>query len=81
MDTRAWARDFHAAYRRLCSGLDAPDAGRIDPYAAEDPAEFFAVMSETFFTNPHLVYEIHPTVYKQLQHFYRQDPRQIIKQP
>jgi Mlc titration factor MtfA (ptsG expression regulator) len=79
MDTRAWAHDFHAAYRQLCSEPDARGAGRIDPYAAEDPAEFFAVMSETFFTNPHLVYEIHPTVYKQLQHFYRQDPRQIMK--
>jgi hypothetical protein len=79
MDTRAWARDFHAAWRRLCSGLDTADAGRIDPYAAEDPAEFFAVMSETFFTNPHLVYELHPTVYKQLHRFYRQDPRQFMQ--
>jgi MtfA peptidase len=81
MDTRAWARDFHAAYRQLCTELDARGAGHIDPYAAEDPAEFFAVMSETFFTNPHLVYEIHPTVYKQLQRFYRQDPRQVMKRP
>jgi hypothetical protein len=80
MDTRAWARDFHAAYRQLCTETNSHDAGRIDPYAAEDPAEFFAVMSETFFTNPHLVYEIHPTVYKQLQHFYRQDPLQVMKQ-
>jgi Mlc titration factor MtfA (ptsG expression regulator) len=79
MDTRAWARDFHAAYRQLCTESDAHDTSGIDPYAAEDPAEFFAVISETFFTNPHLVYEIHPTVYKQLQRFYRQDPRQIMK--
>lgn len=80
MDTRAWARDFHAAYRQLCTEPGAPAASRIDPYAAEDPAEFFAVLSETFFTAPHLVYEDHPTVYKQLQRFYRQDPYQIMKQ-
>ncbi|BAV34173.1 membrane protein [Sulfuricaulis limicola] len=81
MDARAWARDFHAAYRKLCTEVDDnAEHSRIDPYAAEDPAEFFAVMSETFFTNPHLVYEAYPSVYKQLQHFYRQDPRQFMKQ-
>lgn len=79
MDARAWARDFHAAYRRLCTGLDGAEAGRIDPYAAEDPAEFFAVMSETFFTAPHLVYEDFPAVYKQLQNFYRQDPYRLTR--
>lgn len=80
MDARIWTRDFHDAYRQLCSELNARSASRIDPYAAEDPAEFFAVLSETFFTAPHIVYEDHPTVYKQLQRFYRQDPRQITKQ-
>lgn len=79
MDAREWAHDFHAAYRKLCSMPDTFGANRIDPYAAEDPAEFFAVMSETFFTIPHLVYEYHPAVYKHLQHFYRQDPCSIMK--
>ena len=80
MDARAWARDFHAAYRQLCSEPDARGARRIDPYAAEDPAEFFAVTSEAFFTAPYLVYENHPAVYKQLQRFYRQDPHPIMTQ-
>lgn len=81
MDARAWGRDFHAAYHRLCTGLDSANAiSRIDPYAAEDPAEFFAVLSEAFFTLPQLVYEDHPPVYKQLQQYYRQDPHQIMKQ-
>ena len=80
METRAWAHDFHAAYHQLCSEQDSRGASRIDPYAAEDPAEFFAVMSETFFTAPHLVYDNHPDVYKHLQHFYRQDPYSIMKQ-
>lgn len=80
MDARAWANDFHAAYRELCTDPGMRDASRIDPYASEDPAEFFAVMSETFFTAPHIVYEDHPTVYKQLQRFYRQDPHQVMQQ-
>lgn len=74
MDARAWARDFHAAYEKLRAALGKPGAGRIDPYAAEDPAEFFAVLSETFFTQPWIVYEEYPAVYKHLQDFYRQDP-------
>ena len=78
MNVRAWAGDFHAAYRQLCSKTDTPGS-HIDPYAAEDPAEFFAVMSETFFTAPQLVCQEHPAVYKQLQHFYRQDPDSIMK--
>ncbi len=74
MNARAWARDFHEAYRQFCTGLDSRGSYRLDPYAAEDPAEFFAVLSETFFTAPHCVREDFPAVYDHLQHFYRQDP-------
>lgn len=78
MNARAWARDFHAAYRELCSGLSAGGTIRLDPYAATDPAEFFAVVSEAFFTVPHLIYAEFPPVYNHLQAFYRQDPRRFI---
>ena len=74
VNARQWTRDFHLAYDQLCAHLDAGEASRLDPYAAEDPAEFFAVMSETFFAAPWIVYEDFPVVYKQLQSFYRQDP-------
>lgn len=79
MNTREWAGDFHAAYERLCAHLESGVDDRIDSYAAEDPAEFFAVMSETFFTAPHIVYEDFPAVYKQLQRFYRQEPYRIMR--
>jgi Mlc titration factor MtfA (ptsG expression regulator) len=46
----------------------------LDPYAAEDPAEFFAVVSEAFFEMPLLVKQRFPAVYEQLALFYRQDP-------
>lgn len=74
MNTSQWARDFHMAYDQLCAQLDAGATCRLDPYAAEDPAEFFAVTSETFFAAPWIVYEDFPVVYKQLRSFYRQDP-------
>ena len=52
-----------------------PDAETaIDPYAAENPAEFFAVISEYFFSAPDLLAEAYPAVYGQLKAFYRQDP-------
>lgn len=70
-----WAQAMQSAYDQLNAQLDAdPDAETaIDPYAAEDPAEFFAVTSEYFFSAPDLLAEAMPEVYRQLSLFYRQD--------
>jgi len=46
----------------------------LDPYAAEDPAEFFAVSSEAFFTSPQGLSDAFPRWYAMLAAFYRQDP-------
>lgn len=72
----AWASAMQDAYDRMNAILDAnPEAETaIDPYAAENPAEFFAVTSEYFFSAPDLLAEAFPAVYAQLQAFYRQDP-------
>jgi Mlc titration factor MtfA (ptsG expression regulator) len=71
-----WASAMQSAYDDLNRQLDAnPDAETaIDPYAAENPAEFFAVISEYFFSAPDLLVEAYPAVYGQLKAFYRQDP-------
>lgn len=71
-----WAGAMQTAYDSLNATLDAdPDAETpIDPYAAENPAEFFAVTSEYFFSAPDLLHEAFPEVYSQLAQFYRQDP-------
>lgn len=78
MSNARWAADLGAAYADLCRRADAdPDGGDglpIDPYATESPAEFFAVVSETFFELPHLLRDEYPAVYDQLRGFYRQDP-------
>ena len=50
------------------------DAPMIDPYAAEDPAEFFAVLSEAFFTRPEDVQDTFPEMYRLLAAYYRQNP-------
>ncbi len=46
----------------------------LDPYGAEDPAEFFAVATETFFEAPRRLASRHPALYDVLRRFYRQDP-------
>ena len=73
-----WEETLLAAYDDFCQSVDdAEQRGeetRLDPYAAENPAEFFAVMSETFFEMPELLKEEYPELYTLLSRFYRQDP-------
>ena len=69
----AWAAAFTAAYEDFCRKVDGGCDIGIDPYAAESPAEFFAVVSETYFESPGIVASAYPDVYAQLALFYRQD--------
>jgi len=74
MNRRAWTERFTAAFEDLNARLDRGEPTAIDPYAAEEPAEFFAVLSEYFFERPELVTVEYPAVYELLAQFYRQDP-------
>jgi Mlc titration factor MtfA (ptsG expression regulator) len=74
MAREAWAETFSAAYAHFCDRVDRGFDVELDDYAAESPAEFFAVMSEAFFESPHVVRRSYPQVYAQLARFYRQDP-------
>jgi hypothetical protein len=69
-----WARTLGVEYARL---EDAAEEGRptlIDHYGATNPAEFFAVATETFFEKPVQMRERKPDLYAQLSTYYRQDP-------
>jgi Mlc titration factor MtfA (ptsG expression regulator) len=74
MKRRDWIDAFEPAYRDFCERVDDGEDTWIDPYAAEHPAEFFAVTSEVFFEAPDLLHAEYPAVYEQLRQFYRQDP-------
>lgn len=74
MDVQAWSRAFSTAFEQLIERVEAGRGTRIDPYAAQDPAEFFAVTSEYFFEAPEVLREDYPEVYDQLRRYYRQDP-------
>lgn len=74
MSGLAWAQVFASAYQDLCRRDEAGEETAIDPYACESPAEFFAVVSESFFETPAILAGEYPEVYQQLRAFYRQDP-------
>ena len=74
-----WEEALLAAYDDFCARVD--DAERrgiddlpLDPYAAEHPGEFFAVMSESFFEMPDVLAAEYPALYTLFCRFYRQDP-------
>ena len=74
MSRDEWTRVFEEAYRDFSDRVERGEQTGVDPYAAESPAEFFAVLSEAFFEIPGIVRAEHGEVYGQLAAFYRQDP-------
>ena len=73
MDRAAWAHAFREAYEGFCDALERGKDTWLDPYAAEHPSEFFAVVSEAFFQHPAETRRRYPEVYEQLKLFYRQE--------
>ena len=70
----AWPDTLGAAYRALAEAAARDEPAVLDEYALEDPAEFFAVATETFFTDPVPLRRRWPDLYAALAGFYRQDP-------
>lgn len=70
-----WQRVMSAAYAQLQDERDAGREGVIDNYGATDPAEFFAVVTEAFYEQPHALAESHADVFAELRDFYCVDPR------
>ncbi|MGP1345414.1 MAG: zinc-dependent peptidase [Phycisphaerales bacterium] len=69
-----WAAVLGHEYQSLINNLHAGNHTLLRPYAATNPAEFFAVATEFFFERPHAMRASHPALYQQLAGFYRQDP-------
>lgn len=80
IDRAHWENTLLAAYDEFRAEVEAAEAEDdlddlvIDPYAAEHPGEFFAVLSEVFFEDPALVHSLWPALYTLFAAFYRQDP-------
>jgi MtfA peptidase len=71
---RAWAEAFSEAYEGHRRALAEGAATLLDPYGATNPAEFFAVTTETFFERPRALAREHPALYAVLAGFFHQEP-------
>ncbi len=72
MSRKRWADALSAAYEALRLQLATGELPSINPYAATNPAEFFAVLTEYFFTTPDVLKNCYPEVHQQLAQFYCQ---------
>ena len=68
-----WEEALFAAYDDFCQRVDGGEETVIDPYASEHPAEFFAVLSECFFTQAATVDREYAAFFALLKRYYRQD--------
>jgi Mlc titration factor MtfA (ptsG expression regulator) len=75
-DYEIWTKVMTEAYRQLSREVERGVMTVMDSYGATNPAEFFAVVTETFFEKPHQLLKKHPGVYEQLQRYYQLDPAQ-----
>ncbi|WP_051640655.1 zinc-dependent peptidase [Thiomicrorhabdus sp. Milos-T2] len=75
MNEREWFMAFEEAFESLCQQLIKGRKPAINPYAATNPAEFFAVSTEYFFEAPAVLKRVFPAVYHQLTLFYKQSPQ------
>lgn len=73
----AWARVLGHEFRALRRDLSMGRRGSLRSYAATNPAEFFAVATETFFERPNQLRETNPELFEQLREFYAWEPASL----
>ena len=73
-DARRWSEVFHAAYAKLQTEARQGLEGLLSHYGAQDPGEFFAVVSEVFFEQGRALAIEYPALYQELSGYYRVDP-------
>jgi Mlc titration factor MtfA (ptsG expression regulator) len=76
LDYAVWSKVMTAEFLQLCDRIEKGNRTVMDSYGATNPAEFFAVATETFFEKPKQLNQKHEVLYELLQRYYRLDPRQ-----
>ncbi|SOB78236.1 hypothetical protein SAMN04488490_4100 [Marinobacter sp. LV10R510-11A] len=74
-----WQQTMTIAYDDLRHSLRHHRKSWLDPYGATKPAEFFAVLTETFYQQPQHLKDQQPAVYDLLCDFYRIDPGELTQ--
>lgn len=70
----SWAKVFSKEFGRLQEKKRKRKRSFLDKYGATNPAEFFAVATESFFEKPKQFQKKHPELYKELQDYYKVNP-------
>jgi len=71
---KSWAHSFSEEFAELQEDARRGRHSLMDHYAATNPAEFFAVATETFFERPREMASHHQQLYQQLKNYYKLDP-------
>lgn len=69
-----WGQVLREEYKELVDDSTSNRKSVMDHYGATNPAEFFAVATETFFEKPEQLRKKHPELYEQLKNYYHLDP-------
>lgn len=75
----SWAAIMSREYNALVDHAYFGKRSVLDEYGATNPAEFFAVATESFFEEPDVLAGEHPELYEQLASYFHVDPRQWRK--
>jgi len=75
---RSWAPALSKEFEELQKDTRLGRRSLIDHYGATNPAEFFAVATETFFEKPAQMARYHSELFDVLADFYRIDPREWL---
>lgn len=75
---KSWAHVFSKEFEELQQQASQQQPSLMDHYGATNPAEFFAVATETFFECPLQMHRNHAELYRELVKFYRVDPTEWI---
>jgi len=74
VSTSRWREVMTREFEALAERAESGKRTFLDPYGATDEAEFFAVVTESFFDRPRALRKRHPDLHEVLAAFYAQDP-------
>ena len=72
---QSWAKTLSREFETLVQARENHVKSVMDYYGSTNPAEFFAVCTETFFEKPGQLSATHPELFAELQTYYSVDPR------
>lgn len=73
---RCWSTVFSREFRALRRALRKAEPHVINPYGAQNEAEFFAVVVELYFEQPQLLRSSHPQLYQIVDRYFDLAPHQ-----